>query len=118
MKRVHKVEIAGRTLDLSMSFSTSLTIMEKVKSPSDIVESIWRAQDDPKAEPFRFTERNAATILSIASGLDFEEAGELIMEHGTFPSYQLVLKYLQELIIGRSKEAEKVAEAGDSTAEK
>lgn len=119
MKREHKTEIGGRTLTLSLSFGTSLKLLDEVGSPSAIVEDFIRGytaerKGQEHAARFELNERNAVQILHIGNadyeGLSFDEMGELVMEDGIVVAYQKVFAYLNDLVLGRSKEADKGAE--------
>lgn len=122
MKREHKVSIGGRELRLSLSFGTSLKLLDEVGSPSAIVEDILKGYEaERKGETFvptyKLNERMAAKVLEIGNaeheGLSFNEIGELVMEHGVIDSYRAVFAYLNEIIIGRATEAPEVPEVAD-----
>lgn len=119
MKTEHKLKLGGRDLRLSLSFGTSLKLLDEVGSPSAIVEDFIRGyayEREGKAYEGRFdlNERNAVQILHIANadceGLSFDEIGELVMDDGIVVTYQKVFGYLNDLVMGRSREADKGAE--------
>lgn len=113
MKRHHKVKLGDTELRLSLSFKTSLTIMDEVESPTKIVESILRGYQAEKLGQeydgeFVFDERNSVRIMEIGNaefeGKSFDEIGELAMEGNFLHFYGEVLGYLNEMVLGRSKE--------------
>ena len=127
MKRNQKVEVGGKKLTLSLSFGTSLKILDEVASPSYIVESVLRGYFAEKAgesyeAEFVFNERNSTQIIHIANedheGLSFDEIGELASEETFIKFYGIVIGYLNELVMGRSKEAGEPQEPKDDSAEK
>ena len=117
MKRHHKVKLGDTELRLSLSFKTSLTIMDEVESPTKIVESILRGYQAEKLGQeydgeFVFNERNSVRIMEIGNaefeGKSFDEIGELAMEGNFLHFYGEVLGYLNEMVLGRSKETSDV----------
>lgn len=125
MKRHHKIKIGGTELRLSLSFKTSLAIMEEVESPTKIVESVLKGYVAEKAGKeyegeFGFNERNSVRIVELGNadyeGMSFDEIGELAMEGNFLHFYGEVLGYLNEMVIGRSKETEDL-EASDAPGE-
>lgn len=125
MKRNHKITLGGKTLTLSVSFATSLDILDTVESPSKIVESIMQGvaaerRGETYESEFTFTERNSVKIIELANkpyeGLTFEEIGELVMEDNILKFYGQVLDYLIELTMGRSRAPE--VETGATSSEK
>lgn len=113
MKRYHKTTLAGEELTLSLSYKTSLEIMDEVQSPSTIIETIlynYAASLDGKelSSEFRFNERNAVKILALANkpheALGEDYIGNLAIQEGFTGTYAKVLRYLQEMVMGRSKE--------------
>lgn len=122
MKRYHLMKLGDKQLKLSLSFGTSLEIMEEVASPSMIIEGIMQgmlaARDGREYEAeFQFNERNAVKIIEIASrpydGLSFDEVGNLAVSEGFLNFYGHVTNYLTEMVMGRSKEL-KLDEEADS----
>lgn len=125
MKRSHTITLGETQLELSLSFKTSLEIMDKVESPTTIVESILRGytaerRGEEYSGEFRFNERNSVRIIEIANapfqGLSFDDIGELAMQDNFLNFYGLVLEYLNELVLGRGKED--LGEGARSTSEK
>lgn len=125
MKRHHKINIGGTELRLSLSFKTSLAIMEEVESPTKIVESVLKGYVAEKAgeeysDEFGFNERNSVRIIELGNaefeGKSFDEIGELAMEGNFLHFYGEVLGYLNEMVLGRSKETEDL-EASDAPGE-
>lgn len=117
MKRHHKIKLGDTELRLSLSFKTSLTIMDEVESPTKIVESILRGYQAEKLGQeydgeFVFNERNSVRIMEIGNaefeGKSFDEIGELAMEGNFLHFYGEVLGYLNEMVLGRSKETSDV----------
>lgn len=113
MKRHHKLELGGKQLTLSLSFATSLKIMDEVESPTKIVESVLKGyvaerNGEEYEGEFIFNERNSVRIIEIANepheALSFDEIGELAMQGNFLHFYGGVLGYLNEMVIGRSKE--------------
>lgn len=120
MKRHHKIKIGNVELTLALSFKASLEIMEQVESPTKIVESILMGHLAHKAGQeyegeFEFNERNSVQIVTIGNadfeGLSFEDIGQLAMEDGFISFYSTVLNYLNEMVMGRSKETDEVEAA-------
>ena len=125
MKRHHKIKLGDTELRLSLSFKTSLTIMEEVESPTKIVESVLKGyvaeRNGHEYEgEFAFNERNSVRIIELGNaefeGKSFDEIGELAMEGNFLHFYGEVLGYLNEMVLGRSKEAEDL-EATDTPGE-
>lgn len=117
MKRHHKIKLGDTELRLSLSFKTSLTIMDEIASPTKIVESILRGYQAEKLGQeydgeFVFNERNSVRIMEIGNaefeGKSFDEIGELAMEGNFLHFYGEVLGYLNEMVLGRSKETSDV----------
>ena len=117
MKRHHKIKLGDTELRLSLSFKTSLTIMDEIASPTKIVESILRGYQAEKLGQeydgeFVFDERNSVRIMEIGNaefeGKSFDEIGELAMEGNFLHFYGEVLGYLNEIVLGRSKETSDV----------
>lgn len=115
MKRHYVMKLGERELKLSLSFQTSLDIMDEVESPTKIVESVLQGYLAERNGveydgEFSFNERNSVKIVELANkpfqGLSFDEIGELAMEGNFLHFYGEVLAYLNELVIGRSPEAE------------
>lgn len=113
MKRHHKIKLGDTELRLSLSFKTSLTIMDEIASPTKIVESVLRGYQAEKLGQeyngeFVFDERNSVRIMEIGNaefeGKSFDEIGELAMEGNFLHFYGEVLGYLNEMVLGRSKE--------------
>jgi len=113
MKRHHKIKLGDTELRLSLSFKTSLNIMEEVASPTHIVESVLKGYVAEKAGQdfegeFTFNERNSVRIIELGNaefeGMPFNEIGELAMEGNFLHFYGEVLGYLNEMVLGRSKE--------------
>lgn len=113
MKRHHKIKLGDTELRLSLSFKTSLTIMDEIASPTKIVESVLRGYQAEKHGQeydgeFVFNERNSVRIMEIGNaefeGKSFDEIGELAMEGNFLHFYGEVLGYLNEMVLGRSKE--------------
>lgn len=107
MKRYHEIELAGEKLKLSLSFETSLNILEGVESPSVILQS---AIDDhrnrvagrqPIPGAFRLNEKNTPKILQIANkdfeGLNYQRMGDLCFRQGFFDAMSLVIGYITAL---------------------
>lgn len=126
MKRYHKMTLGDRTLKLSLSFGTSLKILDEVASPTQIVESVLKgyqamAQGNFYEGEFVFNERNSVQIVYLANrefdNLEHEEIGAIAIEVGFLNFYGEVLTYLNELVMGRSKEVEEPKEE-DEPAEK
>lgn len=125
MKRNYKTELAGHNLTLSLSFSTSLDILDEVGSPSQILQDIIdtdTARRLGRVAPngLRLNERLAAKILEIGNrdyqGKEFEEMGNLLFEHGLVQGYAVVVDYLTTMVSShRSEEIEKTAEDGDES---
>lgn len=122
MKRHYTMTLGERDLKLSLSFKTSLAIMEEVESPTKIVESVLRGfyaekNGEEYEGEFVFNERNSVRIVELANaeyqGLDFDEIGELAIQGNFLHFYGEVLGYLNELVMGRSKETAEV-EAQDT----
>lgn len=120
MKRHHKLELGGKQLTLSLSFATSLKIMDEVDSPTKIVESVLKGYVAERnggeyAGEFTFNERNSVRIIEIANepheGLSFDEIGELAMQGNFLHFYGEVLGYLNEMVLGRSTETADVEAA-------
>jgi hypothetical protein len=117
MKRHHKIKLGDTELRLSLSFKTSLTIMDEIASPTKIVESILRGYQAEKLGQeydgeFVFNERNSVRIMEIGNaefeGKSFDEIGELAMEGNFLHFYGEVLGYLNEMVLGRSQETSDV----------
>ena len=117
MNRHHKIKLGDTELRLSLSFKTSLTIMDEIASPTKIVESVLRGYQAEKLGQeydgeFVFNERNSVRIMEIGNaefeGKSFDEIGELAMEGNFLHFYGEVLGYLNEMVLGRSKETSDV----------
>lgn len=107
MKRTHKVTLAGEELTLSLSFGTSLEILEKVESPTAILQAaVASMQGKPAA--FRLTEKNIPTILMIGNkeheGLSYKKIGELCFEHGFINAAGEALSYINAMVSNSSEE--------------
>lgn len=108
MKRTHKMELAGKTYSASLSFATSLAILEEIESPSKIYGDILTNaalinEGQPPVDGFRFDEASAAKMLEIILGPG-PNHGELMIEEGIWMTYAKLTQYLGELVQGRSKE--------------
>lgn len=123
MQRHHSITLGGQELTLSLSFETSLKLMEKVASPSFIVETLLTNYNNalegkPVTKEFEFNERNAVQILEIANEphecLSFKQMGKLVAAEGFLPSYGKIVGYLQEMVMGKSEELKKEDESGES----
>lgn len=117
MKRHHKIKLGDTELRLSLSFKTSLTIMDEIASPTKIVESVLRGYQAEQLGreydgEFVFDERNSVQIIEIGNaefeGKSFDEIGELVMQGNFLHFYGEVLGYLNEMVLGRSKETSDV----------
>jgi hypothetical protein len=115
MKRSHIAEFGERKLELSLSFSTSLKIKEQVASPTLIVEELMQSMLAAEnglehRQQFKFDESNVVKILQLGNadyeGLSFNEMGNLCAEVGWMMAYAVAIRYLREMVMGRSKELE------------
>ena len=118
MKRNFKAEIGGKKLTLSLSFGTSLDLLDEVGSPSQMLQDIIsesqaRSQGKAVALGFKLTERTATKLLVIANAsteaLDFEEMGELCFTQGFLEVYGIVVDYLTEMISGGTSDGGELA---------
>jgi len=123
MKRSHIAEFGERKLEFSLSFSTSLKIKEQVASPTLIVEELMQSmmaaeQGTEHSQKFKFDESNVVKILQIGNAdyqaLSFNEMGELCAGVGWMMAYAIAIRYLRDMVIGRSTEIEAKKENADS----
>jgi len=119
MKYEHKIELGGRELTLSLTFSTTMTLMEKVGSPSEMFQDFVDAHTArelgrPFNGTYKLNERLAVQILCIGNapheGLSFDEIGALAAEEGFIRIYTEVVEYLQFMIGGKSATLEEAAD--------
>ncbi len=110
--REFKVELDGETISLSLSWKTMKEIKAKVADPAVLAtEAMKEAQAlenglqyTPKVE---FDTDDCVQMLSIASGMDEDDVGELVMRHGVFQSQEQVGRYIAALLGADEGEAVK-----------
>lgn len=124
MKRNHQVEIGGKKLTLSLTFGTSLDILEEIGSPTDLVQTIVTSMQGRKTPEngMVLNERMLVRILEIGNepheGLDFDELGELAIDEGFTPTQGIVFGYLSTMVLGRkAMEEVETAETAEGTDE-
>jgi hypothetical protein len=128
MKRNYKTTIGGKQLTLSLSFATSLDLLDNVGSPSEmlldvIADEAARTAGKSASTRFKLTERTAVKLLEIANAKDeamsFGDIGDLCFDQGFLEVYGIIVDYLTMMISGGEQErpdlAEFVEDSGEDT---
>jgi len=112
------ITLAGKEIALSLTWKTMCKIKDRVVDPVLLATEAVREAEalqagkeyTPKVE---FNTDVAIKIVSLASGKDVDDIGELFVENGIFESQAEVGNYLAALIGSKSGKGDKDASAGN-----
>jgi hypothetical protein len=117
--RSYRRTIGGKKLTLKANFAASIRIAEEIYDPLHVareisLEAYFLENNVPYTPKFQFGIANVVDILSIATGLETEEMGDLCFEEGYVDSKNYAAEYLTK-IIGPSPE--QALDGGDTKEE-
>jgi hypothetical protein len=109
--------IGGKELTLKANFAASMRLAEEVQDPLHIarevsLEAFFLENNVPYTPKFQFGVTNVVAILSIATGMEKTEMGDLCFEEGYIHAKNYASEYLTK-IIGPSPE--KAPDGGNTT---